>query len=61
MNTKGYMIDTYTIVSNPDVTLIVTAIDKSSEKPKDREVRLLIEVKDLVLGAQSSPNQGLLV
>ena len=57
MNTKGYMIDTYTIVSKSDLTLVVTAIDESVENPKDREVRLLAEVKDLLPGAQSSADQ----
>lgn len=35
--------DNYTIIANNDSTLLVTAIDKDSQK--DREVRLLIEVK----------------
>ena len=57
INTEGYTIDIYTIVSKSDLTLVVTAIDKSDENLRDREVRLLVEVKDFILGAQSSANQ----
>ena len=51
------MIDTYTIVSNADVTLAVTTIDKGSEKPRDREVRLIVEVNDPVISSQSSADE----
>ena len=43
LNTGGYNMDNYTIIANNDSTLLVTVIDKSSQK--NREVRLLIEVK----------------
>ena len=45
MNNQSFTIDNYAIVANPDATLVVTTNDKSSEKPKNREVRLLVEVK----------------
>ena len=41
------MIDTYAIKSNSDATLSVTAVDKSSKQPRNREVRLMVEVKIL--------------
>ena len=46
------------IVSNPDATLTVTAVDKGSKKPRDREVRLIVEVIDVVRGSQSSANHN---
>ena len=50
-NTKSFMIDANSLVSNGDVTLTVTAIDKSSESPKNREVRLLLEVRYMLLAS----------
>ena len=41
-------IDTYGIASNTDVTFIVTAINKSRQQDRDREVRLLVEVKIII-------------
>ena len=57
VNPGSYMIDTYTIVAKPDLTLVGKAIDKSVKNIRDRKVRLLVEVTDFILGAQSSANQ----
>ena len=52
------MIDNHTMEANPDATLSVIAIDKTSAR-KDREVRLLVEVEETVLGIYSvDANQG---
>ena len=48
LNTASFKIDSYAIVTTADATLTVTAKDKSSEPPKDREVRLMVEVRDFI-------------
>ena len=47
---ESFKIDAYHIVSNSDLTLVVTAIDRSDEN-LDRQVRLLVEVKDFIPSA----------
>ena len=50
-NTKSFMIDGISLVANGDATLTINAIDKSSELPKNREVRLLLEVRNILLAS----------
>ena len=61
LNKASFKIDSYAIKATADATLTITARDQSSKSPKDREVRLMVEVRDIIPSSLSITKRKLSV